>query len=272
MNTAAVAVPVARRARWTLLALLPGALALAWFDTRPDVPILVAIGALVLQAMSGESRPQRWMWIADFALAYTWLVVAAAPPAALVLALAIVAVIHWAFGKDPAMPPFHPAMLASALGLLAVPPAAASAVPAEPAWSAAAFAAGGLALLAARCIRWQTPVGMLATLAASAAIAGLFGNPTLADSRVQAIFPLLALLAFFVIDDPPRTAMQPIARLACGAFAGLLSAGAILALHAIHRESALPFALAGAVLLMNAAAPGMDAFVLRDRPGRHRDR
>jgi electron transport complex protein RnfD len=119
-------------------------------------------------------------------------------------------------------------------------------------WIANWFAIGGLFLLWKRIIPWQVPV---ATLGTAIAISLPFW---MADADVHP-FPLqhvfsgaLVLAAFFIATDPVSGCTTPRGRLIFGAGVAILTL-------VIRRWGAYPDGVAFAVLLMNCAAPWIDA-------------
>ena len=261
-----VAVPVVRRIAWTILALLPGAAMIGWASRDWGTPCLVAFAFLAVR----YARPSRagatggWKLILDLLLMGLWLRAATTPVPGSAPFLLLAAYLPFVGHEDAN--PFHPAMLACALALIIFPtsPTLTSHV-AHPLRIAGAFALGGCALVACRCMRWQAPAGMLAGLAAIAAPTWLAGRLPIHDPTWVSMLPPLALTVFFVVDDPPRTSMSSHGRLACGLLAGTISMTATLVLHAVGHDERMPLALAGSVLLTNAAAPWLDRVFERPR-------
>jgi Na+-translocating ferredoxin:NAD+ oxidoreductase RnfD subunit len=259
------AVSMRMRARWMLLALLPGAALVAWFRRDPSPWEWLGAALLLVFCFAHYRAPaQRQRDLSPllrFALVVLWL-----PPATpwwtFALAMFAIVAIEWLFADRPAANPFHPTMIACALVLVCLP-VAPSASPssgavASSAWIALAWALGGIALLAARCIRWQAPLALLAGAAIVFAAWGATDPSLPADPVLRSLLPSLVLTAFFIADDPPRTGMQPRARLFCGFLAGGIATATMLDLHMLHRDGQLPLALAGTMLAMSAAAPTLD--------------
>ncbi len=129
-------------------------------------------------------------------------------------------------------------------------------------WVNLGFLAGGLYLLQRRVFSWHAPVGMLAALALCA---GLFWDGGSSSSPGSPLFHLLGgatmLGAFFIVTDPVSGARSPRGRLIFGIGVGIL-------VYVIRAFGGYPDAMAFAVLLMNAAAPMIDAWT-RPRPYGH---
>ncbi len=119
-------------------------------------------------------------------------------------------------------------------------------------WVNAGFLLGGLMLLAMRIIHWQTPVGVILGIAIPAVLLS-----SDADQAVPLSLHLLAgatmFCAFFIATDPVSSATTPRGRLVFG-----LGVGALI--YVIRTYGAYPDAVAFAVLLMNFAAPLIDAY------------
>jgi electron transport complex protein RnfD len=81
----------------------------------------------------------------------------------------------------------------------------------------------------------------------------------------MAVLPAIALIAFFIATDPSSGCMMPTARWLFGIGVGLFSHSALLA---FHDSTHVLMGMAGAVLLMNAAAPWLDALCMRPHPTR----
>jgi electron transport complex protein RnfD len=123
-------------------------------------------------------------------------------------------------------------------------------------WVNAAWLCGGAWLLGRRVITWHAPAGMLAALALSAAL-GYRG-----DSAASLGSPLLHLFAggtmlaaFFVVTDPVSGPASRRGQFVFGAGVGLLT-------FAIRAFGAHADGIAFAVLLMNAATPLIDRWLL----------
>lgn len=121
------------------------------------------------------------------------------------------------------------------------------------AWINLAFLVGGGYLLWKRTIRWQFPVGFLASLSLMAWIFHSI-NP---EIYPPVDFVLLSggvmLAAFFIITDPVSASTTPTGRLiyACGI--GVL-------VYVIRAWGAFPDGIAFAILLMNIAVPLIDQY------------
>jgi Na+-translocating ferredoxin:NAD+ oxidoreductase RnfD subunit len=260
------AIPVERRIAWTILALLPGAIAFGWASREWGTPCLVAFAFFAVRhaKRSHAGLLGGWKLLLDLLLTGFWMRFAFAPASSYAPFLLIAAYLPFVGREDDN--PFQPAMLACALALAVFPTSTAALPPvAHSLWIAGAYALGGCALVAGRCMRWQAPAGMLAGVASITAPAMLAGRLPIHDAAWVALLPTLALTAFFVVDDPPRTCMSPRGRIACGFLTGAISMAAILLLHVAHRDDRMLLALTGAVLLMNAAAPWLDREFKRPR-------
>jgi electron transport complex protein RnfD len=121
-------------------------------------------------------------------------------------------------------------------------------------WTAVGYLLGGLYLLWRRRIRWQIPLSMLAALSLVSMLFWL-GD---ADRFPSPLFHFAAgatlMGAFFIATDPVTACSTPRGRLAYGAGIGVL-------VYLIRTWGGYPDGLAFAVLLMNAAAPALDAFL-----------
>lgn len=118
-------------------------------------------------------------------------------------------------------------------------------------WIAAAYALGGLLLLATRTITWHMPTAFIVTLCA---VAGAFW---LADPAAypSPLFHLASggamLAAFFIVTDPVSGAATPRGKL-------IFAAGVALVAWLIRSFGAYPDGLAFAVLLLNICVPLID--------------
>lgn len=119
-------------------------------------------------------------------------------------------------------------------------------------WVNLAYLLGGLFLIWRKIITWHIPVSMLAALSLCSL---LFGWD--ADMYTPLSLHLLSgatmLGAFFIATDPVSASTTPRGRLFYGAGIGVL-------LYVIRTWGAYPDAVAFAVLLMNFAAPFIDAY------------
>jgi electron transport complex protein RnfD len=245
---------------WMSFALAPAVLVLAaaqggaWLGRVALALLLaVAVDAAAL-SLRGSRR------LAEPSAAMTGLLVLLCLPAgASLAALVLGVVIALLLGKHAfgglGENPFNPAMLGVAVVMLAFPVvvSAASSI----AWLAAAYLLGGIVLLARGVVGWQAPLGMLAGAAIAAAGAIALGAPP-ASLVVALASPAVLLAAFFVATDPVSGCAYPRARILFGLGAGVLM---------VLIERARPgLGLPCAILLMNFAAPWLDALVAPARP------
>lgn len=121
-----------------------------------------------------------------------------------------------------------------------------------PAGIALLYALGGIFLIVRKIIPWQTPAAMLG----GAALAGLcfrFASPVAFDLDLPGMVSASwVLAAFFIVTDPVTGCLSTRGRICFGAGAGLLT---VVLSRAGGVADGLPFA----VLLMNCAAPWLDA-------------
>jgi electron transport complex protein RnfD len=121
-------------------------------------------------------------------------------------------------------------------------------------WANLAFLAGGLWLLYLRIFTWHAPVAMLASLSL---LAALFYDGGSSGSGGSPLFHLLSgatmFGAFFIVTDPVTSAVSARGRLVYGAAIGVL-------VYVIRVRGEYPDAVAFAVLIMNFAAPFIDAY------------
>jgi electron transport complex protein RnfD len=112
---------------------------------------------------------------------------------------------------------------------------------------------GGLFLLFDRVITWHIPVAFLAAIALTAGVLQMFG-PT---QHAGPLFHLLAggsmLGAFFIATDPVTACTTPRGKLIFAGLAGFLTV-------IIRTFGGYPDGVAFSVLIMNAAAPFIDAY------------
>jgi len=263
------AVSVRVRATWMLLALLPGVVAEA-LAIGTGFALLVAgtLSALFL-ADRIMMRTTGTIWHPQAllmpAIVLCWL------PLSLPWWLTVLAAtVAWAcarsLGRITGGSPFHPAMIGSSLVLCiagnhpAVPPGDTQSL-----WIALAFATAGIALAIGRCIRWQVA---LATWLGGTAMSLTWlasGWQPPAHELLHAALPAMQLTVFFVATDPSSGCQSARARWVFGFGVGVL---ARLALLGLHDGSSAFLGLAGAVLVMNAAAPRLDRML--PSTGRHR--
>lgn len=119
-------------------------------------------------------------------------------------------------------------------------------------WVNLAYLAGGLFLIWRRIITWHIPVSMLLGLSVCSVVLGHD-----ADLYTPVSLHLLSgatmLGAFFIATDPVSAATTPRGKLIYGAGVGIL-------LYLIRTWGSYPDAVAFGVLLMNLAAPFIDAY------------
>ena len=257
------------RAVWTMLALLPGTAMSAWFQGGQFLAWLA--GALLLRIClprngSFTLQPRNLSSLVRIALVALWLPMAARGwtlPAGLLAVLAI----EFVFEARETAIPFHPAMMACAFALMFSPWLPSPSIGIVPAsWIAVAYGLGGAVMIFTRCVRWQAPLAMQ-TGAAIVLGAWWLVDPSLPfQTLLPTGLPAFVLTAFFVSDDPSRACMNPLARLVSGFAAGVIAMAAALGLHSMHRDPQVLPALAGTMLLMNTAAPWLDAVCRSQRP------
>lgn len=119
-------------------------------------------------------------------------------------------------------------------------------------WVNLAYLAGGLVLLWRKIISWHIPVAMLAGLSLCSLLFG-WDEDMYAPLSLQLLSGATMLGAFFIATDPVSAATTPRGKLIYGAGIGIL-------LYVIRAYGAYPDAVAFAVLLMNFAAPFIDAY------------
>jgi len=146
---------------------------------------------------------------------------------------------------------FNPAMVGVAVVVIAFPAEFARGIVAAEAWVVAAYALGGILLLRARVIAWQTPVAVLGTTLLLGLPFWLHDPGSHPSPVAHLLSGALVMAAFFIATDPVSGCSTPRGRLVFGA-------GVALLMLAIRRWADDPGALAFAVLLMNAAAPLID--------------
>ncbi|GGY43895.1 electron transport complex subunit D [Bacterioplanes sanyensis] len=119
-------------------------------------------------------------------------------------------------------------------------------------WVNLAYLAGGLVLLWRKIISWHIPVAMLVGLSLCSLLFG-WDEDMYAPLSLQLLSGATMLGAFFIATDPVSAATTPRGKLIYGAGIGIL-------LYVIRAHGAYPDAVAFAVLLMNFAAPFIDAY------------
>lgn len=120
-------------------------------------------------------------------------------------------------------------------------------------WIAAAYALGGVYLLASRTITWHVPTAILATVLAVSLPAWLLDSASHAPPTQHMLSGALMLGAFFIATDPVSGCTSPRGRLWFGVGVGLITL-------VIRRWGGYPDGVAFAVLLMNMAAPLIDRY------------
>jgi electron transport complex protein RnfD len=120
-------------------------------------------------------------------------------------------------------------------------------------WVNLALLGGGLWLLWRRVVSWHIPVALLATIALMAGVFHLLGPERYADPMFHLLTGASLLGAFFIATDPVSAATTPRGRLLYGAGIGAFT-------YIIRTWGGYPDGIAFAVLLMNLAAPTIDAY------------
>lgn len=120
-------------------------------------------------------------------------------------------------------------------------------------WVAAAFALGGLYLLARRLLSWHAPVAMLTTLAVVAALFHALDPTHFVGAPLHLLAGASMLGAWFIVTDPVTGPVTPRGKLLFGAGVGLL-------LWVIRSFGSFPDGMAFAILLMNIAVPLIDRY------------
>ena len=115
-----------------------------------------------------------------------------------------------------------------------------------------AFLIGGLGLIRLKIIQWQTPLGVLLGIAMPALFVGLHSG-SLTPLSVHMSSGASMLGAFFIATDPVTSSTTKLGRFIFGLGVGLLT-------FIIRAYGSYPDAIAFAVLLMNFAAPLIDAY------------
>jgi electron transport complex protein RnfD len=256
------------RGLWTRLAILPGALLHVTLlaPERGWMLLVAVVVALVTEGVALHLRGHKvGIGYGDSGALLTGVLLGLLLPPGLPLAAvaagAAVAVgVRQMYGGTGQYL-FHPAMLGLVYVALAwSAPTAAASVHGKPVLVvAAAYALGGLTLIALRIVRWQAPLSLLAGLVLFAVAGALLGGRPL-DAAALALFaPATLLVVFFVVGDAVCGGATARGRLAFGA--GIAALAALLG-----RDGALDAALPPAVLLTNLAAPALDRWLARPAP------
>lgn len=119
-------------------------------------------------------------------------------------------------------------------------------------WVNLAYLLGGLVLIWRKVISWHIPTAMLAGLSLCSLLFG-WDEDMYAPLSLQLLSGATMLGAFFIATDPVSAATTAKGKLIYGAGIGIL-------LYIIRAYGAYPDAVAFAVLLMNFAAPFIDAY------------
>ena len=119
-------------------------------------------------------------------------------------------------------------------------------------WVNLAFMAGGLFLMFKRIITWHIPVSLLLALSVCSLVFG-WDVDMYTPVSLHLLSGATMLGAFFIATDPVSASTTPRGKLIYGAGIGIL-------LYVIRTWGAYPDAVAFAVLLMNFAAPFIDAY------------
>ncbi|ASP40137.1 electron transport complex subunit RsxD [Bacterioplanes sanyensis] len=119
-------------------------------------------------------------------------------------------------------------------------------------WVNLAYLLGGLVLVWRKIISWHIPLAMLAGLSLCSLFFG-WDEDMYAPLSLHLLSGATMLGAFFIATDPVSAATTPKGKLIYGAGIGVL-------LYVIRSYGAYPDAVAFAVLLMNFAAPFIDAY------------
>ena len=120
-------------------------------------------------------------------------------------------------------------------------------------WVAGMYLLGGLLLLANRQITWHVPVAFLASVAATAGILQAI-DPAYNMGPVFHLFTASVMLgAFFIATDPVSGCSTPKGKLIFAGLAGFISI-------IIRSYGGYPDGVAFSILIMNVAAPFIDAY------------
>lgn len=120
-------------------------------------------------------------------------------------------------------------------------------------WINLCFLAGGILLFLLRIIPWQTPVAMLATLAAVSGLAHYLLPLQFAVPEIELLSGATMLGAFFIITDPVTGSTTTRGRLIFGALVGAL-------VFIIRHFGGYPDGVAFSVLLCNILVPLIDKY------------
>ena len=119
-------------------------------------------------------------------------------------------------------------------------------------WMNMAFFAGGLYLIWKKIISWHIPFSILIALTLCSAILG-WDDDMYTPTSLHLLSGATMLGAFFIATDPVSASTTPVGKIIYGAGIGILT-------YVIRTWGAYPDAIAFAVLLMNFAAPFIDAY------------
>lgn len=119
-------------------------------------------------------------------------------------------------------------------------------------WVNLAFLLGGLWLIWQRIITWHIPVSMLLALTLCSLFLG-FDQDLYTPVHLHLLSGATMLGAFFIATDPVTASTTPRGKIIYGALIGLL-------VYIIRTWGGYPDSVAFAVLLMNFAAPFIDAY------------
>jgi Na+-translocating ferredoxin:NAD+ oxidoreductase subunit D len=120
-------------------------------------------------------------------------------------------------------------------------------------WVAMAYALGGMLLLANRVMTWHVPLAFLLSVALSAEIVGLVDPSPHGGALFHLFSGGVMLGAFFIATDPVSGCGTPLGKLIFAGVAGFLTV-------MIRDYGGYPDGVAFSVLLMNVAAPFIDAY------------
>ena len=120
-------------------------------------------------------------------------------------------------------------------------------------WIAGGYLLGGLWLLQQRIITWHLPTAFLVTLDALAGLSSTLDPNNFNGPAFELMSGGAMLAAFFIITDPVSGCTTPRGKL-------IFAAGVALITWVIRHFGGYPDGIAFAVLLMNVAAPLIDAY------------